>query len=122
MNADVGTEALGRMTVSAPRPRVASSTAARSLTVRMLRELVCLRPVRWAVPAGVSGGDEGKNRAWCEEQMMKKIVVWGGLLLALGTVSRLLWQVKRVSSVPCDVPLPLPPCMYTYKDVTVSLN
>ena len=63
MNADVGTEALGRMTVSAPRPRVASSTAARSLTVRMLRELVCLRPVRWAVPAGVSGGDEGKNRA-----------------------------------------------------------
>jgi hypothetical protein len=53
---------------------------------------------------------------------MKKIVVWGGLLLALGTVGRLLWRARRVASAPCDVPLPLPPCMYTYKDVTVSLN
>ena len=77
---------------------------------------------RCAVSTGVSGGDEGKNREWCEEQAMKKIVVWGGLLLALGTVGRLLWQARRVSSVPYDVPLPLPPCMYTYKDVTVSLN
>ena len=54
--------------------------------------------------------------------MMKKIVVWGGLLLALGTVRILLWKFRRVSSVPYDMPLPLPPCMYTYKDVTVSLN
>jgi hypothetical protein len=53
---------------------------------------------------------------------MKKVVVWGGLLLALGTVGRLLWRARRVSSVPGDVPLPLPPCIYTYKDVTVSLN
>jgi hypothetical protein len=77
---------------------------------------------RYAVSTDVSGGDEGKNREWYEEQAMKKIVVWGGLLLALGTVSRLLWQARRVSAVPRDVPLSLPPCMYTYKDVTVSLN
>ena len=77
---------------------------------------------RWAVSTSVSGGDEGKNREWGEEQAMKKIVVWGGLLLALGTVGRLLWQTRRVSAVPRDVPLSLPPCMYTYKDVTISLN
>ena len=71
---------------------------------------------------GCAGGDEGNNREWCEEQIMKKIVVWGGLLLAFGTVSRLLWQARRVPLVPGDVPLPLPPCRYTYKDVTVSLN
>ena len=53
---------------------------------------------------------------------MKKIVVWGGLLLALGTMGRLLLRARRVSSVPGNVPLPLPPCLYTYKDVTVSLN
>jgi hypothetical protein len=80
------------------------------------------RQPRSAVSAGVTGGDEGKHQEWCEEQGMKKVVVWGGLLLALGTVGRLLWRARCVSSVPGDVPLPLPPCIYTYKDVTVSLN
>ena len=67
-------------------------------------------------------GTRGENRERREEQAMKKIVVWGGLLLALGTVGRLLWQARRVSSAPGDVLLPLPPCIYTYKDVTISLN
>ena len=78
--------------------------------------------MRYAVSAGVTGGDERKHRERYEEQAMKKVVVWGGLLLALGIVARLLWQARRVSSAPGGVPLPLPPCMYTYKDITVSLN
>ena len=53
---------------------------------------------------------------------MKRIAVWGGLVLALGMVGRLLWRAKRVSAAPCDVSLPLSPCLYTYKDITVSLN
>jgi hypothetical protein len=53
---------------------------------------------------------------------MRKIVVWGGLLLAIGTVGRLLWRARRTSAAPYDVPLPLPPCMYTYKDFIISLN
>lgn len=54
---------------------------------------------------------------------MKNAVVWGGLLLALSAVGRLLWRAKRVTvDHRAVLPQPLPPCTYTYKDVTVSLN
>jgi len=123
MNADVGTEAPG--TDDSIGPAVVCGLLPRlrcSLTVRLLRELVCLTTCEVCGLRGCVGQGRGKNQEWYEEQAMKKIVVWGGLLLALGTMGRLLWQVRRVSSVPGDVPVPLPPCMYTYKDVTVSLN
>ena len=122
MNADVGTDA-PEQTTARSRAWLPHLLRRRCrLTGHILRELVCSTTCEVRILRGCLRRGRGKNRERYEEQTMKKIVVWGGLLLALGTVSKLLWQVNRVSSAPCDVPPPLPPCMYTYKDVTVSLN
>ena len=122
MNADVGTDALEQTTAPA-RDRVwPPSTAALQSHSAHAERADVLDHLRGAWSPRVSRAGTRGNTERCEERVMKKIVVWGGLLLALGTVGRLLWQARRVSSAPGDVPLPLPPCMYTYRDVTVSLN
>jgi hypothetical protein len=55
---------------------------------------------------------------------MKRVIVWGGVLLALCAGGRLWWHARcvatgRRTALPCQ---PLPPCIYTYKDMTYSLN
>lgn len=54
---------------------------------------------------------------------MKNVVVWGGLMLALYALGALLGRPRRVAMGPSAVPQqPLPPCIYQYKEFTLSLN
>ena len=55
---------------------------------------------------------------------MKRAIVWGGVLFALCAGGRMWWRARggardRCMAPPCQ---PLPPCTYTYKKVTYSLN
>jgi hypothetical protein len=54
---------------------------------------------------------------------MKTVVVYGGLMLALYTFSRLLGRNRGVPADSTAVLQPrIPPCLCTYKEFTFSLN
>ena len=55
---------------------------------------------------------------------MKAAIVYGGVLLALCVGGRLWRRARGVATGRCPVPpyQPLPPCTYTYRDMTYCLN
>jgi hypothetical protein len=54
---------------------------------------------------------------------MKNIVMCGGFLLALYALGKLLGRDSGLLARHYAMsPQPLPPCTYTYKDVTCNLN
>jgi hypothetical protein len=54
---------------------------------------------------------------------MKNVVVYGGLILALYALGRLLWRDRGVpAGYGTVLKQPIPPGIYKYKEFTLSLN
>ena len=63
-----------------------------------------------------------RSESAVRNRQMKNVVVCGGLMLALYVLGRLLVRDRGVPAGHSVVPQPIPPCTYTYKDFTCSLN